>query len=135
MSVKTKVAKFTEALPLMQQHGPTSLLQQDSAIPHTANVTRQFLAKNNVNVLDWPAYSPDLSPIKHIWDYMDDGFVKMVTIVHTINDPVSLSVQILATAFSFCTEAVAALSYRLTKGNARSHPGDDDRFAICRGEV
>ena len=69
----------------MQQHGPTSLLQQDTARPHTANVTRQFYAQNNVNVLDWPANSPDLSPIEHIWDELGRR-VRKDGNIHTIND-------------------------------------------------
>ena len=36
--------------------------------PHTAIVTANFLAQNNVNVLPWPALSPDMNPIEHIWD-------------------------------------------------------------------
>jgi len=27
-----------------------------------------FLAQNNIPVLPWPALSPDLSPIEHLWD-------------------------------------------------------------------
>ena len=30
----------------------------------------QFLNRNNVNVLPWPAVSPDMNPIEHIWDYL-----------------------------------------------------------------
>ena len=42
--------------------------QHDNARPHTAPVTANFLAQNNVNVLPWPALSLDINPIKHIWD-------------------------------------------------------------------
>ena len=31
----------------------------------------QFLAAQNVQALDWPAYLPDMSPIEHIWDALD----------------------------------------------------------------
>ena len=27
-----------------------------------------FLAQNGINVLDWPALSPNMSPIEHVWD-------------------------------------------------------------------
>ena len=30
-----------------------------------------FLTQQNVNVLLWPAVSPDLSPIEHAWDEME----------------------------------------------------------------
>ena len=41
----------------------------DNARPHVARTCRQFLNRNNVNVLPWPAVSPDMKPIEHIWDY------------------------------------------------------------------
>ena len=44
------------------------IFQQDNARPHTARVTRYFLAANNVNVLLWPSRSPDLNPILNLWD-------------------------------------------------------------------
>ena len=55
-------------LPFMQNFGPGLIFQNDNARPHTVLVTANFLAQNNMNVLPWPALSPDMNPIKHIWD-------------------------------------------------------------------
>ena len=33
---------------------------------NSAAITRQFLATNNVNVLNWPANGPDLNPIEQV---------------------------------------------------------------------
>ena len=56
-------------LPFVRRYNVT--FQQDNARPHVARICMDFLATNHVNVLPWPAYSPDLSPIEHIWDIID----------------------------------------------------------------
>ncbi|UYV82760.1 hypothetical protein LAZ67_22000761 [Cordylochernes scorpioides] len=45
---------------------PNALYQQDNARPHTARISQQAL--QDVQMLSWPPYSPDLSPIEHVWD-------------------------------------------------------------------
>ena len=52
-----------------RQHNLT--LQQDNARPHMPRICQVFLANNNVQPLDWPPYSPDLSPLEHLWDLLD----------------------------------------------------------------
>ena len=39
-----------EAVPFLQRHGP-AILMHDNARPHVARICRQFLNRNNVNVL------------------------------------------------------------------------------------
>ena len=57
------------AVPLVQQRN--LILQQDNARPHVARVCQDFLADNNIAQLAWPPYSPDLTPIEHMWDELD----------------------------------------------------------------
>ena len=59
-----------EAVHFLQRYGP-AILMHDNARPHVARICRQFLNRNNINILPWPAVSPDMNQIEHIWDYLD----------------------------------------------------------------
>ncbi|KAL0186462.1 hypothetical protein M9458_018132, partial [Cirrhinus mrigala] len=52
-------------------HDHHLMLQHDNAQPHVARICTQFLEAENIPVLAWPAYSPDMSPIEHVWDALD----------------------------------------------------------------
>ena len=58
-----------EAVPFLRRNGPT-ILMHDNTRPRVARICRQFLNRNNVDGLPWPAVSPDMNPIEHIWDYL-----------------------------------------------------------------
>ncbi len=44
---------------------------QHLMLQHVARICTQFLEAENIPVLVWPAYSPDMSPIEHVWDALD----------------------------------------------------------------
>jgi transposase len=69
--------KLLPAINLYQ----TIIFQQDNAPCHTAKIINTWMDENDVETLDWPPYSPDLSCIENLWSWLDRQLAK-----HRITD-------------------------------------------------
>ncbi|EER05514.1 Transposable element Tc3 transposase, putative [Perkinsus marinus ATCC 50983] len=53
-----------------EEEGIEYTFQQDNARPHVSSSTKEWLARNGVTTVQWPAVSPDLNCIEHCWGRM-----------------------------------------------------------------
>ncbi|GFS90208.1 transposable element Tc1 transposase [Trichonephila clavipes] len=65
---------------------PGAIFQQDNARPHTARIAQDFL--RHFQTLPWPARSPDLCPVEHVWDQLK----RQMPSYHSVHD-LELAVQ------------------------------------------
>ncbi|PRD22938.1 UNVERIFIED_CONTAM: Transposable element Tcb1 transposase [Trichonephila clavipes] len=53
--------------PVVLQGLATAIFQQDNARPHVARIVQRFFVNHQIELLPWPARSPDLSPVENMW--------------------------------------------------------------------
>ena len=50
--------------------GEGFIFQDDNASPHRGRIVTEYLNEQGIEHMDWPAVSPDMSPIEHVWDQL-----------------------------------------------------------------
>ncbi|KAK3505622.1 hypothetical protein QTP70_021284 [Hemibagrus guttatus] len=64
------------------------LFEQDSAPCHKVKMVHEWFYEhtNQFEVLTWPPNSPDLNPVKHLWDVLDKQVRSMEAPLHNLQD-------------------------------------------------
>ncbi|CAJ0965379.1 unnamed protein product [Ranitomeya imitator] len=67
---------------------------QDNARSHVAGVCQPFQQDESIEATDWPARSPDLNPIEHIWDIMSHTIHQRHVVPQTVQELADALVQV-----------------------------------------
>lgn len=54
-----------------------AIFQHDNAPMYTAYIIQGLLREMNLDVIDWPLYSPDLNPIENLWALLKADILKL----------------------------------------------------------
>lgn len=95
-------------------HNDTWYYVQDNAPCHKSVLATKWFKKHKINVLDWPAVSPDLNVIENLWDIIDK---KLITYsVHNVNE-LQKAIQEIWTniATETCEDLVRSMQRRIKK--------------------
>ncbi|GFT47853.1 transposable element Tcb1 transposase [Trichonephila clavipes] len=78
------IFEVLEAVVLPYVQGlATAIFQQDNGRPHVARIVQKFFVNHQIELLPWPARSPDLSLIENMWSMVAHRLTQITPLAAT----------------------------------------------------
>ncbi|GFW47421.1 transposable element Tcb1 transposase [Trichonephila clavipes] len=78
LNTQRYISEVLESVVLPYLQGlATAIFQQDNARPHVARIVQRIFVYHQIELLPWPARSPDLSPIENMWSMVAEPLTQI----------------------------------------------------------
>lgn len=99
---------------IKRQNNPNVIFQQDNARPHVSKSTKDWFSLREIELLYWPAFSPDLNPIENLWGELSRMVYANGRVYNSLNE---LQTAIMCNWFeikqTLCEKLINSMSSRI----------------------
>jgi hypothetical protein len=84
VTARRYIEVLEEYLPTILEND--SFFMQDNSRVHTAIIVQDWFAERDIDVMDWPPYSPDMNPIENLWKLLKAKIIELYPELVTMKD-------------------------------------------------